>query len=143
MTFNFERFEYAGGSFMPKVSVRNNGSIGLSQGAVRRFGITQANRYVSLYYDRGKRVVGIRLVPEDTPGAVKLIQRSINAKDGKTSVNAFISAKSFLDYYQIDYSATRSYTAKKLDAEDLIIFDLNEPETGSHKAEGGETEPTG
>src|SRR4051812_37889107 len=100
----FEKFEHVGCSFVPKVSVRNNGSIGISQGALRRFGITESDRYVNLFYDRDNQVVGFRPVAEDTPNAVKLIQRSIVGRDGKTSVNAFVSAKSFLDFYEVDYS---------------------------------------
>lgn len=137
MGFAFEKFEHAGCSFVPKVSVRNNGSIGVSQGALRRFGITENDRYVNLFYDRANKVIGIRPVPENTPGSVKLIQRSINGQGGKVSINAFISAKSFLDFYEIDYSTTRSFIAKKLESENLIIFDLKAPEDRPKQPNGG------
>jgi hypothetical protein len=105
---------------------------------LRRFGITDNDRFVNLYYDKANKIIGIKPVPEGTPGSVKLTQRPINGQDGKVSMNAFISAKSFLDYYEINYSTTRSFIAKKLDSEDLIVFDLKTPEERpKHQTEGG------
>lgn len=125
----FEKFVHAGGSFAPKVSVRSNGQIGLSQGFLRRQGMDKDQWYIVLYYDRETRRIAIQATtnPEDD-GAIKVIRRDTTTRDGKTSQSAQVSARSFLEYYDIPYrNGTHSYEAAWVDSEKMFVIDLNKP----------------
>ena len=63
MAFELFRATSARG-FKPKASLRRNGQIGFNQGAVRRFGLRDY-RYGTLYFDRERRLVGIKLYKEE------------------------------------------------------------------------------
>jgi hypothetical protein len=128
MSYEFERFEAVGGSYEPKLSIRSNGAIGFSQGALHRFGLLDGDWFVSLYYDRKNGVVGIEPVREEGPGFLRLIKRAIKGKDGRDSVNAFVSAKSFLDYFSIDYRQTRSFRAHFDEPSHKIVFNVSQPD---------------
>jgi|ERR1700726_550449 len=141
MAYDFEKFDCTGGSYAPKISVRSNGSLGFSQGALRRFGLWDGDWFVQLYFDRNQHVIGIE--PSSTAGAGKarLVKKNIQGKDGRQTVNAYVAAKSFFDYYGIDYSETRSYLAKREEGDAKIIMQLADANPRSSPAtppnEGG------
>jgi hypothetical protein len=128
MRYEFEKFDCTGGSYTPKISVRGNGSLGFSQGALRRFGLWDGDWFVQLYFDRKNQVIGIE--PSNTPGTGRahLVKKKIQGKDGRQSVNAYVAAKSFFDFYGIDYSETKSYLAKRDDDTKMIVFQLARPD---------------
>jgi len=128
MNYEFERFDSVGGSYEPKVSIRGNGAIGFSQGALRRFELLEGDWFICLFYDRKNGVIGIQPVKEETSGCLRLIKRVIKGKDGRDSVNAFVSAKSFLDYFGIDYSQTKSYRAELDEGTRKIVFNIGQPD---------------
>jgi hypothetical protein len=128
MGYEFEKFNAAGGSYEPKLSIRSNGAIGFSQGALHRFGLLKDEWFVCLFYDRKNGVVGIQPSKQETNGCLRLIKRTIQGKDGRESVNAFVSAKSFFDYFGIDYSQTRSFRAHFDEAQQKVIFNLRQPD---------------
>lgn len=128
MAFNFEKFTRTGSSFAPMVSLRKHGAIGLSQGALQRFGLMEGAWFVVLYFDKVANVLGIQPVQnEQEDGAVKLIKRRAAAKNGKESISSSISAKSFFEYYGISTEETRSFKASFDDESKMIIVNLNEP----------------
>jgi hypothetical protein len=124
MGYNFEKFACPGGSYAPKISVRSNGALGFSQGALRRFGLWDGDWFIQLYFDRVNRVIGIEPTNAEGPGRARLTKKIIDGKDGRQSVNAFLSAKSFFDFYVIDYSETQSYLAAWDDEQKMIIVNL-------------------
>lgn len=115
----FERFTAKGKSFVPKVSIWKRGQIGLSQGAVERFKLSEY-KYVALFYDKDNQLIGLKFTNNDKEEGVAKLSVKVNG--------AIFSAKAFLDYYNIDYSDTKQYDIK-LDMESgLYVFDLKEGE---------------
>lgn len=111
----FELFTEFGRGHRPTCSIRSNGQIGLNQGAIRRFELRDG--YASLYFDREARVIGIKAVDsKDAPGATRLIVKPNNA---------FVSARSFLEFHAIDYrQKTRTYDVERSDEHQMLIVDL-------------------
>ena len=127
MPFEFEKFEGVGNSYFPKVSIRNNGTLGISQGALNRFKLAEGDWWFELLFDRKSRVVGLRPSDHEVPGSIKLNKKELVGRDGKKSVNAWISGKAFLDYYAVPYDQTKSYVANWDDAQKLIYIELDRP----------------
>lgn len=147
MAFNFERFESFGSSFSPKVSIRNNGQIGISQGALRKMGIAGEGHFLVLFYDANARVIGIKPVAsKEEPGAIPVHVRPAT-KDGKPgSVTAHISGRSFLECYGIEYKdRTRTYVPEWSDDDEMFIVDLNKEKGGKRRrksdAAGADDDP--
>lgn len=130
--YNFETFTSVGSSFAAKLSVRKNGTIGFSQGALMKFGLNTGKWFGILKYDRAARVIGIKITQNETEeGAVRIQCREISGRDGKKNLAGQISARAFLDFFNIDYSdQSRAYVPTK--DGDLIIIDLNK-EKGAGK----------
>lgn len=122
----FEKFEHHGGRFSAKASIRSNGSIGLSQGAVMKFGLDKGEWYASLYYDRNKRVVGIMPTQDaDESGVVRIVTKAVLGANGLPSYTSFISAKSFFEYYDISIpKGARSFPIEKNDLYGMLLIDL-------------------
>ena len=135
--FNFERFEQNGSSYSPKISIRANGAMGFSQGALRRFGMQEGDWLVVLFYDKNQMVIGIQPTQDaSTTGAVKLIKREVKSREGKASLNAYISARSFLNYYAIPFTDGIKQFEPTWDEESkMILVDLNKRKGGSRGVE--------
>ena len=114
----FERFKEIGRSFAPKASFRKNGQIGFSQGAVKRFRIGEY-KYCGLYFDKEEEMIGLEFKNEDD-GMVASVFNKRN--------NCYIAAKTFLDYYNIDYGKTKSFLLNKDDNSGLIVIDSKKPQ---------------
>ncbi len=128
MAFNFEKFTKVGSSFAPTVSLRKQGAIGISQGALNRFGLVEGDWFVILYFDRSANVLGIQPTQNaEDEGAIKLIKRRAAGKNGKISISSSISAKSFFEYYSISALETRSFLATLDEQTKMIVIDLNKP----------------
>lgn len=129
MEFNFEPFTEVNRSYQPKVSIRSNGQIGLSQGLLQRVKIEDDDWYAQLFFDKGNRAMGIRFLRErDAEGAVKVQVRDTRMKDGHVTLNGHLSVRSFLDYYDIGYGKgkARSYTPTITD-NGMVIVLLGDP----------------
>lgn len=128
MQYKFEKFTRMGSNFTPVISLRRHGSIGVSQGALQRFGMLDGDWYVVLYYDKNENVMAIQPTQsKDDEGAVKLIKRPIKGKGGTVSVSGSVSAKSFFEFYQIPKDETRSFECWWDDSIKMIIIDLKKP----------------
>jgi hypothetical protein len=125
----FERFTKVGGSFAAKMTIRKGGHLGWSQGAAKKFGVDGEGYYAVFYYHKGKQLMGIKITrnPEEE-GAVKIQWR-------KQAGGAVIqcSIRSFLDYYEIDYSETRSYVPELDEPTGLILLRLDNPKESKTK----------
>lgn len=102
--FNFQPFLAVGGSYAVRVSIRSNGSLGLSQGLMNRYGLTQGDWYAYLFFDAEKRAIGIKFTQDGkAQGAVKVHARSTLGKNGQVSWSGQIAARAFLDFYGIEF----------------------------------------
>lgn len=111
----FERFTQTGRSLAAKLSIWNKGQIGFGMGAVARFKLSGYD-YVVLMYDREEKRIGFMFTNDPKEeGATKLNKR-------KTGV--MVGAKTFLDFYEINYSETRQYNMKYDENSKLYIADL-------------------
>lgn len=121
------KFVNTGGSYQPKLSIRNNGQIGLSQGFLNRFNLDGEGWYLVFYYEPEAKCIGIeRTKDSNAPGAVKLVVRTVGGTDGRASKSAQVSAKSFLDFNRISYrEGLRQFRAEDDLDGDLIVVDLN------------------
>jgi hypothetical protein len=137
MGFNFEKFEGVGNSYFPKISIRSNGTLGISQGALNRFDLARGDWWVQLLFDRQKRVIGLQPSDRNGSGRIKLNKKHMVGQDGKESINAWISAKAFFDYYGVPYHKTQSYVAKRDDAENVIYIELDQPRNSAAGGEAG------
>ena len=111
----FERFVHVGRSHKPKVTIRTGGHLGFNRGAIERYSL-QAYEYAVLFYDRDDRRIGIRLTSTKEEGACKLRVRESGAT---------ISARAFLDFFEIDYSTSSRYFAEWDAEERMMIIELN------------------
>lgn len=114
----FEFFTQSGRGFRPRASIRKQGQIGLTQGAVRRWELKEW-KYVVLGYDRENKLVGLRLTnDENERGAQKMV-----IKDGSAS----ISARSFLEFFAISYrDETRQYNVSFDEADCMLVVSIGE-----------------
>lgn len=111
---SFIKFTKVKVKFRPKISIRSNGQVGFSQGALNRFGMEPFD-YVILYYDKELRKIGVQLSNnKDEEGATPLI---------KKSGNATISARSFFEFFEIQYQQTKSYELTK--EGDLLVAKID------------------
>lgn len=117
---SFEKFTLFGGTFKPKVSIRATGHIGFSQGAVSRFKLDKM-RSCELYFDRETNRIGFRFFTEE-PGGTR-------AKVNQRGADCFISSRSFLNYYDVDYKVSRSFEIVYDEKANLFILDLNKGTT--------------
>lgn len=107
--FDFEQFTGVTGSYAPKLSIRNTGQIGLSQGLLRRVGIGDGNWFALLFFDKKRQAIGVKFTQEaDVKGAVKVQKRATTSADGVKNWNGHIPARAFLDFYGIEYRGKKS-----------------------------------
>ena len=107
--FDFEQFTGVTGSYAPKLSIRNTGQIGLSQGLLRRVGIGDGNWFALLFFDKKRQAIGVKFTQEaDVKGAVKVQKRVSPSADGGKNWNGHIPARAFLDYYGIEFRGKKS-----------------------------------
>jgi hypothetical protein len=120
----FEAFTKPNTRNAPRVSIRRTGQIGFSQGAVARYNLDNGDWFVVCYYSKDKNSIG--LLPtrdKEHVGAVPLYIRK-GSTDG--NMNAHIAAKSFLDYYDINYSKGRSYAPERDSKTGFITINLGD-----------------
>lgn len=113
-SLQFERFTNTGTSYRPKASIRSAGQIGFSVGAIRRFGLEKYN-YAVLFFDSKNQVIGIKPTNEPEEGANKLKVRNSGAD---------VTAKAFLQYYEIPHEETRQYDAYWSDQHKMVLVYL-------------------
>ena len=113
----FERFtKTKSRGYRPKVSIWSRGQIGFNQGFISRYNV-EDYKFIVLFYDKEDKKIGFRFTKEDEEGCIKF---SIK----KTGM--VVSARAFLDYYNIDYSETRKYDVSYDEGDDLYVINLSE-----------------
>jgi len=112
--YSFEKFKSPGSRNSVKISIRESGVIGISQGALDKAGIKDEKWYAVLFFDKDQKVVGIRPTQESKEeGAAKIIYNA-KERDGKMLISASISAKPFIAAYDIPNPKTKSFKAEWL-----------------------------
>ena len=111
----FELFTKYGKGNRPSCSIRASGQIGFNQGAVRVYGLRDG--YAELYYDREMQRIGVKFFAFGGPSTCRF---------RVTERNAFISGRSFLHYYGIDYRGKSRKYAVESEA-GLLVIDLKRP----------------
>lgn len=129
----FVKFTQIGGSYIAKISIRTNGQLGFSQGAIKKFSLLEGEWYVIMYYDKDNRRIGILKTRDSKEeGAIRLIRREIKTKDGQSNMNCYVSCKSFFDFNEIKYSKkTESYCPEWDENEGMIVLNLSETKTSN------------
>ena len=139
---NLKKFTQVGVSFDAKISVRPNGMMGVSSGALRRFGLLEGDWYVVMYYDEGEKVMGIEPTrDEEADGAIKLVVRQPRAGSLQKQPSGHFSAKSFLQHHAIPFRGKRaqSFEAEWSDEHSMILIDLKKPKNGPKDGTQNET----
>ena len=113
---SFEKFTQVGRGYKPKVSITRSGLIGFNQGAVKHFELDQFD-WAILYYDNDNNRIGIELTNDATEDGVCKLRKRTSGAD--------VSARSFFEYYRIDYDKTSRYDAKRDDIENKIIVKMD------------------
>lgn len=122
----FERFTKTGRSYVPKISIWSRGQVGFSVGAVNRFKLEEFD-YVVFLFDLDNKKIGFLFTnDEKEEGAIKL---------NKRNTGIMVGAKSFLDYYDIDYSETKQYTLKFDKENEFYTINLDENDKGEKEEE--------
>lgn len=125
MNYNFEQFTDFNRSFAPKLSIRPNGQIGLSQGLLRRVGIGEGEWYAYLFFDPKHRAMGLKFTQSgDDVSVIKVQKRESATGDGGKNWSGHLSARSFLDYYKIDYRDRKSQGFTPTFGEDGMVIVL-------------------
>lgn len=113
----FERFTARGRVAGPCISIRSNGQIAFSKAAVDTFDLMNF-RYAVLFFDPERKAIGIKPTNDDTePGA-----RRLTAKKG----SAFITAQSFLGYYNIGKEKAVRYPLQKDEETGLLVAEIKD-----------------
>ena len=100
------------------VSIWKQAQLGFNSAAINEYKLRE-HKFAVLFYDEDAKTVGIMLTNDKNEGgALKIISRG----HGSLSV----SAKSFLNFYKIDYSETRSFPSYLDKENNLIVFKLDE-----------------
>jgi hypothetical protein len=126
----FKKYRHKGRSFTPKVTIRKNGVLAFNAGAVRKYDL-DLYEYAILFISEDERRVAVKF----TNNAKETGLLGIQKRPG----NFQISARSFFNLYDIDWSENRNYDFKWLKAEHTAIFRVKElpHESGRvHKVEG-------
>ena len=111
----FEKFTRVGRGYKPKVSVTRSGLLGFNQGAVKHFELDKYD-WAILYYDSDGGRIGIELTNDkNEEGVCKLRKRPSGAD---------VSARSFFEYYRINYSETNRHDAEWDEDEDKLVVYL-------------------
>ena len=113
---SFERFTQVGRGYKSKVSITRSGLLGFNQGAVKHFELDKYD-WAILYYDKDGGRIGIELTNDaDEDGVCKLRKRASGAD---------VSARSFFEYYRINYETSNRYDATWNNIENKIIVILD------------------
>ena len=97
----------------PAVTIQKRGALALNPAAFEFLGLPKA---VELFYDRQKRLIGIKKASLNNPDAYPV--RNV----GKSGASKAISAKAFLSYYNIPRDVARRWTVTK--QREMLVLDL-------------------
>lgn len=110
------RFTEPGKSFAAKLSIWVSGQIAFNQGACDTFGI-KGSPYAVLYFAADVPAIGVELTEDKlAPGAIPILSRGTSAS---------VSAKSFLQKFQLHAWMGRSFDLRKDEESGLLVAKLD------------------
>lgn len=111
-----ELFNRKGGrSTQPKVSITSAGQIGINATSMRLY--FKDISFVLLYADRTKGSIGIKPIDKEVDNAFKLTSST-------SRLSGSIAGRSFLKYYDFDFSKSKSFTPKWNEDEEILIIEV-------------------
>lgn len=126
MEYKFEKFTKVGVSFSATISIRRDGIFGFSRGAVNKFKLLDGDWAVVLHFDPTAKAIGLQFTRNvSDPGAIPLSKQNVTDPNGEKNVNVYFGGKSFLDYYGIPYTFTRSFQPVWDDDHQMAIIRLD------------------
>lgn len=96
----FEKFVKRGRELAPKATIRKTGQISFNSAFIQKQNLNE-NKYAVLYYDKGKKKIGLQFTNDENEEGKLKIQK------GKNFMT--VSARAFLDFYEIPYTDTKKY----------------------------------
>ena len=112
----FEMFEEKGGKYtQPKVSISRAGQFSMNGACMERYFKNINFNFALLYYDKDSEMIGIKAIDKATDNAFKLTTSSSRSSGS-------ISGKSFLAYYEIDFSKKRRLIPTWNDEEKMLLI---------------------
>lgn len=112
----FELFTKKGGKISsPKITIASAGYIGFNSACMDKF--FKNKKFVQLYYDKDKKSMGLKPTEKEIEGAFK-ISSSGPGKPGS------MAGKSFLKYYEIDFSKTKSFVSDWNEKEEMLVIKI-------------------
>jgi hypothetical protein len=112
----FVRFTESGRSYKPRVSLRQNGTIGFNNGAVRKWKLDTFS-FVVLFYDQDRKSIGIKPTNTEEEGAHKL-------NFGKAKKSAWVSCRKFFDFFDIPVQDTKRFDGQIDEKEKMILVQM-------------------
>jgi len=111
----FIKFTDSGRSFAPKATISAHGALSFNEGACTRFQIKDFEAIV-LYYDPDRSLIGVELTTDKQADGSRQLR--------KRHMGADISAKPFLDRWDIFPSQTTMYPITTDEETGLLVIDL-------------------
>lgn len=112
----FELFTKKGGrTSSPRVTIAKAGYIGLNSACMDKY--FRGKGFVQLYWDKEKQIIGIKHVDKEIEGAFTLTS-------GGERRPGSIAGRSFLKYYEIDFSKSRSFYPDWNEKEDMLLIKI-------------------
>lgn len=110
----FELFTKKGGKISsPKITIASAGYISFNSACMEKF--FRNKSFVQLYWDKDKKSMGFKPIEKEIDGAFK-ISSSGSGKPGS------IAGKSFLKYYEIDFSKSKGFVPDWNEKEGLLVI---------------------
>lgn len=100
-----------GTSVQPMLTVGRSGIIGINKAATQKYELQQY-KYAGLYYDPEGKMIGIKPTNDE-------LEANCTMRDRQSGMD--ISAKSFLEYFEIDYSTTQRYELSREEQNDMLV----------------------
>lgn len=95
----FKRFTYLGKSIAPRITIRRGGQIGISDSAVKRYGL-EKYQYAVLYMDEEAQRIGIQFTLDPKEEGAKQFKVHKNNGGGTLSAKGFVLQYNLMDLKQ-------------------------------------------
>ena len=110
----FEGKTGRGISAQPMLTVGKSGIVGVNKSATQEYGLRDY-KYAGLYYDPEGKRIGIKPTNDES-------EANCTLRDRQSGMD--ISAKSFLERFGIDYSATTRYELERDEQNDMLVAQI-------------------
>lgn len=111
----FELFTKKGGKVSsPKITIAAAGYIGFNSACMAKY--FKNKNFVQLYWDKDRKI-GFKPIEKETAGAFKIS----SAGSGKPGS---IAGRSFLKYYEIDFSKSKGYIPEWNEKEEMLVIKI-------------------